>query len=190
MHKFLTAILLTLPLIAHADWTLDNEQSELSFMSVKAEVYAEQHRFTSLSGQIDAKGKAGVSVDLSSVETRIPIRNERMKEFLFDVAQFPTLEVSTSTESINLSGMKVGDRMVSSLSFDVSLHGSSKTYPAKVSIVKLDSGSVQVQSVNPVVVNAADFSLLEGVSKLQALAGLPSISPLVPVSFLLTFNDL
>jgi len=190
MNKFLIAILLFMPMMAHADWTLDNSQSEFSFITVKAEVYAEQHRFKSLSGQISTEGQASVTVDLSSVDTRVQIRDERMKEFLFDVARFPTLEVSTSTDGIDLSGMKVGDRIVSSLSVNVSLHGSNKTYPASVSIIKLGSNLIQVQSTKPVVVNGADFELLAGISKLQSLVGLPSISPIVPVSFMLTFNEI
>lgn len=192
MYKFLSALIMIvlIPVTAHAEWALNNEQSELGFISVKADVVAEQHRFKSLGGGIDRDGKAAVTADLSTVDTLIPIRDQRMKEFLFEVTRFPTLEVTATVDNDALARLKVGKRLISSLPFNVSLHGSSKTYSTKVSIVKLSSKRLQVQSVSPILVNAADFELLAGVSKLQSLAGLSSISPIVPVTFLLTFDDI
>jgi hypothetical protein len=40
----------------------------------------------------------------------------------------------------------------------------------------------------PLVLNAADFGLAEGLESLRALAGLPAISLAVPVSAVLIFN--
>jgi len=43
-----------------------------------------------------------------------------------------------------------------------------------------------VSSLAPVIVQANEFGLVAGVEKLKELAGLPSISLAVPVSFVLT----
>ena len=69
---------------ASAQWSLDLDNSQLSFVTVKAEHIAEVHSFSRLEGQIDAAGNARISIDLSSVETGIAIRNERMQSMLFE----------------------------------------------------------------------------------------------------------
>jgi len=45
-----------------------------------------------------------------------------------------------------------------------------------------------VVSERPVVISATQFGLAEGVESLRKIAGLPSISVAVPVSFVLSFN--
>ena len=44
-----------------------------------------------------------------------------------------------------------------------------------------------VSSTKPIIVQASDFGLVDGILKLQELAKLPSIATTVPVSFVLTF---
>jgi hypothetical protein len=46
---------------------------------------------------------------------------------------------------------------------------------------------LQISNARPVVINAGEFELTRGVEKLREIAGLPSISPVVPVQFSLYF---
>ena len=69
-----------------ADWTLDNAGSRLSFVSIKATNVAEVHTFDALSGSVGGDGHARVVIQLASVNTLIPIRDERMREMLFQTA--------------------------------------------------------------------------------------------------------
>jgi hypothetical protein len=55
-------------------------------------------------------------------------------------------------------------------------------------VAKLSDKQFIVSSLQPILLNAKNFSLVAGVQKLQELAKLPSISNAVPVSFVLTFN--
>jgi hypothetical protein len=55
-------------------------------------------------------------------------------------------------------------------------------------VTKLANGSLLVNSVKPVIIKAVDFNLVKGIEKLRQLAGLPSISTTVPVSFVLRLN--
>ena len=89
MRKLYIAFLAAcLALPAQADWYLDNESSRLSFISTKAGNLSEVHRFLTLHGRIDAKGAARLRVELESVSTGIPVRDERLRSLLFDVARF------------------------------------------------------------------------------------------------------
>jgi len=63
---------------ALADWQLDNGDSTLDFISVKKSTVGEVHHFKQLSGSITDAGQASVDIELASVETNIPIRNERL----------------------------------------------------------------------------------------------------------------
>jgi len=82
-------LLLFVALPAYADWTLDNASSQLSFVTVKAQDVAEVHTFSELSGTVWKDGIASVTVQLASVDTLIPIRDERMREVLSIPACFP-----------------------------------------------------------------------------------------------------
>ena len=94
----LSATLATAP--ALADWALDNERSHLTFVSIKAKDVAEIHTFKEMSGTVDTDGKIAVNLMLDSVETLIPIRNERMRELLFETAKYKEAGVEAELVSI------------------------------------------------------------------------------------------
>ena len=86
---------------AFSDWSLINEESRINFISIKASDIAEIHTFKDLSGSVKNSGEAQVIINLASLETLIPIRNERMANLLFETKIYPTasfkLEVDLQT---------------------------------------------------------------------------------------------
>lgn len=50
---------------------------------------SDHHGFATLSGGVDASGKAWLRVDLASVESNIDKRNQRIREHLFEVEHYP-----------------------------------------------------------------------------------------------------
>jgi len=174
---------------AWADWTLNNDQSQLSFISVKKGDIAEVHRFDQLDGSVDGKGNVKLTIQLASVDTAIPIRDERMREMLFNTNAFPRATLTASLDASLLSKLKVGDMMINTLQGQLNLHGQSSPVTAELVVAKLGPDTLLVSSRRPLVLQAGDFDLLEGVEKLREVAGLASISKAVPVSFVLTFNQ-
>mgnify|MGYP000160818837 CR=1 FL=1 len=87
----LLAACMSLP--AQADWYLDNESSRLSFISTKAGNLSEVHRFLTLHGRIDARGAARLRVEMESVSTGIPVRDERLRSLLFSTKEFPDAHI-------------------------------------------------------------------------------------------------
>ncbi|BFM12693.1 hypothetical protein R50072_28460 [Simiduia litorea] len=170
-----------------ADWSLAPAQSQLQLVSVKNAAIAEVHQFTKLNGSVDAKGQVSVLIDLASIETHIPIRNERMQTMLFDTANFATASISTKVDMATVNGLKVGESMSLVLPCLVQLHGKEKTLEVTVSVVALAQGQLQVSSVKPVILALADFELIQGVQALQEIAKLNSIAAQVPVTFNLRF---
>jgi len=74
------------------------------------------------------------------------------------------------------------------LNFSLSMRDISRSYTADVMITRLDEALVAT-TLKPIVVTAVDFGLQAGVEALREVAGLPSISRAVPVSFTVLFDQ-
>ncbi len=188
MKHLLCAIALMLSFSATANWQLDNEQSQLSFISIKKNDIAEVHHFNELSGQITAAGDAKVTINLMSVDTAIPIRDERMQSLLFITDAFPSAQFSVDLEKSTIENLAIGASKSLQLSGELNLHGETKTLAITTLVTKLTDKKLLVVSLQPVIINAKDFTLGKGVLALQQVAELPIISNAVPVSFVLTFT--
>jgi len=188
MKKLLAlTLLIFVPFSAYAQWDLNNDSSSVHFISVKKASVGEVHTFSKISGSIN-NGKASVKIDLSSVETNIPVRNERMKSMLFNIANFSTASISSEIMINQLTNMKTGSIHHAKMDFDVKLHGVTKLIQIDVQIIKLNPHTVLVASTAPFILKAKDFQLAEGIEALRNIAKLPSISTAVPVSFSLVFT--
>lgn len=181
-------LLLWLPVSAMAGWQLDSEHALVSFVSIKNNAVAELHRFDSLTGSIDDDGKATVVISLSSVNTGVEIRDERMQEFLFATGEFPQATVTTQLDAEWLSALKQGQAYARDLEFMIDLHGQQQTVTALTGMIIDAKGNLHVETIQPVLLDANQFGLGGGIAKLQELAALQAIATAVPVTFALVFN--
>ncbi|MGB0866509.1 MAG: YceI family protein [Granulosicoccaceae bacterium] len=176
---------LAFPAFANA-WTLDSEASHLTYLSTKitqaSTALTEENTFLTLAGSV-IEGKAEITIDLSSVETNIPIRNERMQKHVFNTAEYP---VATITAKLPNGATALGNRDLE-LPMTLSMNGVSKELVVAVRVNATDTALV-VTSTKMIVINAADFSMDGGLAKLQTLAGLGNIPIYVPVAFELSFG--
>lgn len=170
-----------------ANWNLNNELSRVSFVSVKKNTIGESHYFKKLNASISNSGKFKLEINLASVETLIPIRNERMQKFLFNTEMFPKLNL-TSDLSNQLKNLKKGQSTILKTQADLALNGINKLISLEVLATQQANGDIVVASFMPVIISPADYNLTSGIDKLQELAKLPSITHSVPVSFVLTLN--
>ena len=171
-------------------WVLDNKSSYLSFVTVKAGDLAEAHRFRTLSGEVSVDGTAAISIDLASVDTLIPIRDERMREHLFQTIRFPEAIVSLQFDPEQIMSIAEGSSATVQLDGELSMMNRRVPIRADALIVRLTPTRVLVVSRTPVVVNAGSLRLVDGIEKLREMANLPSISKAVTVSFALSFVTL
>ncbi len=189
INQLLIVITLLVAGPCFAAWTLDNDTSQVSFVSVKAGDAGEVHRFTEISGELSADGKASVTIQLASVDTLIPLRDERMRELLFQTGIFPTASLSTDIDMDALSTIEPGDSMDMADNLTLELHGQQLSLSAEMIVDRLGNHRMMVSSRKPVIVNAASVDLVNGIEALREIANLPSISKAVPVSFVLTFDE-
>ncbi len=170
-----------------ASWALDEGASSVHFVTVKNAVIAETHEFLEVSGAV-AADEAAVTIALGSVETLIPIRNERMREMLFEVASYPEATLTAPVDQAALEALAPGESVEQRLSGALSLKGSTLPLEFSVRVSRQGPDAVRVESLGPVMVSAEQLGLATGVEALRAIAGLNSITPMVPVSFSLLFR--
>ena len=188
LPRLLLALLATAALPAHASWYLDNESSRLSFTSTKNADIAEVHRFLVLHGKVDDKGLAEVEVELESVSTGIAQRDERLRDQVFQIGQFPAARINARLDMRPINALAPGAQLELRLPLSVSLRGKTHTYNAELLATRLDDRRFQVVTLEPLVVHAQDFDLVPDFNALRTRASLSAISLSVPVGAVLIFT--
>jgi polyisoprenoid-binding protein YceI len=179
-------VLLLLSHVSVAQMTLDEAQSSLSFMSTKNTNISEQHTFDRFSGKIDTQGKLLITIDMTSVNTMIPIRNERMQSMLFSVSDYSEATFTASIPKA-LTKLSSGEHKMASIDGTMTIAGNSAPVSFKVAVTGLSNGGIAVSTRQPTVLSASTFKLDEGIAALKEIAGLQSISSAVPLSFSVVF---
>jgi polyisoprenoid-binding protein YceI len=169
-------------------WQLAADQSSVAFVSVKAGNVGEAHSFKKVDGTVAPDGTVAVIIDLGSVQTGVDVRDQRMRDMLFEIANFPQAKLSAKIDPATLRSLKPGERKAMTVPVTVDLHGTTNAMDAKLMVTRLDGDSVLVETAAPLIVDATAVGLGEGVEKLRAIANLPAISTAVPVTASLVFT--
>lgn len=183
----LLAVLVLVGPFASADWVLDNKGSALNFASVKNGTIVEAHLFSELAGRVTTSGAARLEVTLGSIDTMIPIRDERLREILFEIARYPRAVFESDVPAGKFGAMAVGETESYEMKGSLTLHGATSEFIVPVTITRNSASSFSVASQRPLVISALTFGLADGVEALRKIAGLQAITPAVPVSFSLVF---
>jgi len=170
------------------DWVIDEHNSQLNFVSIKKIDIAEIHKFKKLQGSYDSQGQFTLDIDLASVDTNIPVRDDRLKNNFFEVSKFSSAKITAMIDTDLVDAIAEGSNRLLTIDANLDLHGVSKPLTLDVIVTRLVGAKLSVVSVQPIIINANDFALTAGISKLMELASLPSISQAVPVSFYLTLK--
>jgi polyisoprenoid-binding protein YceI len=173
---------------AAADWKMDTDTSVLHFLSTKNAQVTEVHKFDDFDGSLSDAGRLMVNVDLSSVNTAIDIRNKRMQEMLFQVTKYAqaTFEADLPENMMNLKDGEVINGKVDGI---LTLHGKAVPTSFSIKASRVSEDTLTVSTTAPTLIKAESFGLAGGVSALQKIAGLKSITTTVPVTFSVTFNQ-
>lgn len=169
-------------------WEVDSAASELSYVSIKAGEIAETNTFETLTGTVQGNGEASIEIDLASVSTGVDIRNERMREIFFNVADNPKATVTAQIDPAAFEALGVGESLDTTLDGTLSLVGIEAPFQAEVSVTRAGPDRVIAVSDKPVIIEAGRFELADELAQLQELAGLDSITPVVPVTFSIAFQ--
>lgn len=175
---------------ASSAWTLDAARSYLGFLSTKNQHNVEAHSFGSLSGTVLADGTASLVIELDTVETGIDIRNQRMRELLFNTNANPdaTVALELGDHLGQALAMSPGEVMTLAVPAMLELNGEPRELNVSLQVERLAEFTFVVSSAQPVLITADQFGLQSGVDALRQVAGLNAISLAVPVDFALFFK--
>ncbi|MEO0448932.1 MAG: YceI family protein [Pseudomonadota bacterium] len=173
---------------ASATWALDPAASRIAFASIKATEAIETHFFPGLSGEINATGEAAVTVPLDQVETKVDIRNERVRTMFFETDTYPTATISTAVNPADFADLATGERRQTEIEGKLALHGAEAPLYVDAFVTRIAADRIEISSAEPVIVYVSDFDLDAGLEALREIAGLPSITSAVPVSFTFVFD--
>ena len=181
-------ISLSLSQAALAGWSLNGDASSLYYVTSKAAAISELNSFGELSGSITDDGSASVAISLGSVDTAIDIRNERMRDIVFQVATYPLATVSLAADAGRLNSLEAGDSYMATYDATIEMNGMQQTVALEVVVSGLKGGGLLVALARPLILNVAVFGFAEGVEQLREIAGLPSINNNIVVDFTLQFD--
>lgn len=170
-----------------AAWQLASEQSFVHFITTKNTHISEVHQFKKVTGQLSDEGHLQVQLDLASVDTGIAIRDQRMRDTLFQVADYPqaTLTAQITPEQLAL---EPGNLLQVQLPATLTIKAHSQAVHLMLTVARLNDGSFLATTRQPLLISASDFALKEGVDWLQEVAKLSSIDSTVPVTFSVLFR--
>jgi cytochrome c2/polyisoprenoid-binding protein YceI len=168
-------------------WTLDGEASHLAFGSIKKDKIGEVNSFSGLKGTVDADGKADVTIDLTTLETNIDIRNERMLEHVFKGAGEAQLTAQLDMDEVK--GLAVDEMAVVDVEGALSLLGVSTELDLEMVVERLAENKVMALSNDMVFVGTEELGVTAGIDKLMELAKLPGITRTSPVTLRLVFTS-
>jgi hypothetical protein len=182
-YVLLLVICLTTSVHVLAGWVIDPEGSYVGFASVKNDLIAENHSFTQITGAIEDSGDASIVIALASVETLIPIRNDRMQAILFEVVQYPDVTVTANLDLDEFTSLGLGESKTDTILLGVNLHGTDLSKNVLVKVTRSSNNAYEVTSLGPIIIHASQFALSDGLESLRKIAGLQSIDLMVPVTF-------
>ncbi|MEL6570878.1 MAG: OmpA family protein [Pseudomonadota bacterium] len=170
-------------------WVLEAEQSALRFTSVKQGSIIETSSFATYTGVIDPTGRAEIKVLTDSVDTKIDLRNVRMRFLFFETFKYPEATVTLQLQEDMISDLPDIRRKVLTIPIDVTLLDTTQTIAAEFAVTLLSDDLVAVSSSTPITIALEDFNLNLGREKLEEAAGV-SIVPSATVTFDFVFSRL
>ena len=185
---FATALALgASPALAEMAWTLDADASRVAYGSIKAEVFGEVNHFESVSGGLKSDGTAEIAIDLSSVQTNVDIRNERMVEHVFKGAEAPAM-LKATIDTAALDALQPGETATVPVEGTLSFLGPDVVVDTDMLVARLGEDRVLVTTNDMIMVAAEDLEIDAGLDTLMELAGLDGITRTVPVTLRLVFD--
>jgi len=170
------------------NWTLSPAESGMTYVTIKNGNLGEINTFRDISGVVTPNGKAEFKISLDSVDTNNEIRDPRMKEYIFKTDQFSHAKVTADLNMTQFDVLAIGNSKTVLLDMTIDLAGIQNNEEFYVLVTRLGPNKVRVDNKAPLLLDAEDFGFEAGLAKLQELAGLNSISPVVSTTVSLTFQ--
>ena len=179
--------------IGSGELPLDIAQSKLHLVIVKDHVTPVPATLSMRDGALAldaAQPKAHLSVDLDTFDSEIAIRNERVRNILFETSAIGWESAELAFElPPDLVAKLRSDKKISGAKLEGSLkvHGTTSKLPVTVD-AGYDGAKVWVKSAGPVEVKVSDLGLTDNLHRLNAICMHDGIDDVVKVDVSLVFQ--
>ena len=174
---------------ALAHWTLDAENSNISYGTIKNDMIGESNSFKTISGTIDDNGHISIDIALATVDTQLELRDTRMRDIVFKIAENANAKLSGDMNLQAHNDQEVGTSRVIEATIALELVGEKIELDVMLLVTRLAENKVMVTPHGVIFVDADDYELAPAIETLRELAGLDTIATVVPMSFYLTFTN-
>lgn len=190
---FATALIALAPLTGHASeagstWTVNDAVSSLHYVTTKKEHVAERHVIDGVRGALSPDGVLTIELDMAGVNSGVDVRDGRLRDILFKVADFPTAVFTAEIDMSEYESLSVGETVEGYVDGELSLVGFDALVDFEVRVTRAGENQVLVSSLGPVLLDATELNLASSVDQLREIAKLPSISYAAPVYFTVAFE--
>ncbi|VVH65182.1 hypothetical protein BSPLISOX_2078 [uncultured Gammaproteobacteria bacterium] len=171
---------------AASKYMVDSNNSVVNFSTIKKQYVVEPAVFEGVTGSISNSGKVEINIDLSSVNTNISIRDQRLKALFFKVVKFPQASVKATIDMKKIKSIRHYKRM--EIPAILEFYGISKEIKLEVLIAKVYKNKLLITSMKPIIINAKDYGIpAKNLMALSKTVGGLSLSDKVAVNFVLSF---
>lgn len=185
--------LLTTTLPIQAAWQIQDEGSHVNFVTEKIFTNDKSVKETQLIkgvvGTVDNQKQAEIKIDFSTIDTKIPIRNQRIKEWVLDTTQFRYGTVKADLSAIDDQKINVGESSQMTVKGDFTIRDKTLPVTLYIKLTKESATEYSVSSYEPTVINTSEFDSNGGVQKMTQVMGLKSINNVIPVSWQLKLTE-
>ena len=173
---------------ALAEWTLDAGSSNISYGTIKNGMIGETNTFKTISGTIDKDGHVDIDISLASVDTQLELRDERMRDIVFKVAENVSANLTGDMNLQAHNDQEIGTSRVIEATIALELVGQKVEHDVMLVVTRLAENKVMVVPHGVIFLDVEEYELLDAIEELRNLAGLDTIETVVPMSFYLTFT--
>lgn len=169
----------------NADWTLKN--ADIIFSSTKIDSKGnhieEMGNFTEYSAFFNKKGQFKLEIDLASVNTNIIIRDQRIRDWLFETETFTTASITSNLDAEQINQLKLNESIQITQPITLDLHGIQSNLDADLIITRIEPSILSVKTNQPVILSVANFGMKDGLQKMTEVMNLSEILPDIPITF-------
>lgn len=165
------------------DWTLWNLPASMNYISRSdASNVFEVQTYTEMEGKNADSKVSAYSIDAARLETDPGIRNKRIRDCMFNLANFQGLIVSVKLDKKQLDALKIDASIALEVKTTISLQGVSKTIRPTLLITRLQTGCLLINTQQPIVLSLADFRLFNEQEKANTTVFLAGKASSIPVT--------
>lgn len=169
----------------NADWALKN--ADIIFSSTKIDSKGnhieEMGNFTEYSAFFNKKGQFKLEIDLASVNTNIIIRDQRIRDWLFETETFTTASITSNLDAEQINQLKLNESIQITQPITLDLHGIQSNLDADLIITRIEPSILSVKTNQPVILSVANFGMKNGLQKMTEVMNLSEILPDIPITF-------